>query len=525
MQPASEKLKIVINAGSNGLSFAATIAVTFFVQPILVHGLGDERFGIWLLVNSILAYMAIGDLGIGAAVLRYVARFDGLQDNESINRVFNTSFSLFGGIGLLLLAVTCFLAFAWSCPLGVEPHLAFDTRWLLALLGVNLAFGFPLSLYRVVLESLGRYPTLNAIRIVGLLIRNALFVTIIHTGGGLVAIGAAITVCSLTQNATYAFFARRHLPTLKLSTGYVDLASFRMIWGYSAQIFIGQSAWRMAEAANPFIINLFLGPGAITFYGIAATMYSNASGALGNMIQVITPAVSRWEGSGDFSAIRRLLMISTRYVVYLGMPIQLGLICFGHPFLTLWMGPRYAEFSYPILLILALSLPLGLTNVVAGRILLGIGRVKVLSAISVVQSLVSVTLAVAMATVWGIEGVAAAITLVNGLGSLAVSVLVCRITSTSLAAFLARAYLKPVLLSATVVPLWLVGQWVLPPTSWSHLILVGLVGLLAYGAIALLADRGLRENGAGLLAGLRRQRNRWRQGRRIAVAHTEREGP
>ena len=68
MQPASEKLKIVINAGSNGLSFATTVAVTFFVQPILVHGLGDERFGLWLLVNSILAYVAIEDLVTPTAV-------------------------------------------------------------------------------------------------------------------------------------------------------------------------------------------------------------------------------------------------------------------------------------------------------------------------------------------------------------------------------------------------------------------------------------------------------------------------
>ena len=53
------------SALSNTAYFAASVAVVFFVSPILVHGLGDSRYGAWLLVNSVLAYMALAELGVG----------------------------------------------------------------------------------------------------------------------------------------------------------------------------------------------------------------------------------------------------------------------------------------------------------------------------------------------------------------------------------------------------------------------------------------------------------------------------
>lgn len=184
-----EKRKLTINALSNGVAFFVTIAVTFFVQPFLVHSLGDESFGVWLLVSSIIGYMALGDLGIGAAVLRYVSRFDGLQDKDGINRVVSTSLAIFGVIGLLLMGATFVLAVVWTRPLGVEEHLARDTRWLLVLLGSQFAIHLPCSVYARLLEGLGHYPSRNAIKIAGVLARNALFVGVILAGGGLVGIG------------------------------------------------------------------------------------------------------------------------------------------------------------------------------------------------------------------------------------------------------------------------------------------------------------------------------------------------
>ena len=56
----SEKRQLAINASSNVVVMAAKIALVFVVSPILVHKLGDARYGAWMFVNAISALPASG---------------------------------------------------------------------------------------------------------------------------------------------------------------------------------------------------------------------------------------------------------------------------------------------------------------------------------------------------------------------------------------------------------------------------------------------------------------------------------
>jgi hypothetical protein len=58
--------------------------------------LGDGRYGVWSLVQSVVAYFAILDLGIGAAVVRYVAKYDTIDDRCELNQVFSTTCGITG---------------------------------------------------------------------------------------------------------------------------------------------------------------------------------------------------------------------------------------------------------------------------------------------------------------------------------------------------------------------------------------------------------------------------------------------
>ena len=172
----SDGLKMVVNAVSNGLAYLTAVVVAFVVCPLLVHGLGNDQYGVWLLVDSVLAYLALTDLGVGAAVLRYVARFDALHDEEALNCVFNTSLSIFACAGLIVFAATTCLASLPARPLGVPPEVAADARWLLILLGINLGVGLPLNTFKMALLGLAQYPLVNLIRVSVLLLRNGLFI-------------------------------------------------------------------------------------------------------------------------------------------------------------------------------------------------------------------------------------------------------------------------------------------------------------------------------------------------------------
>ena len=57
--------------------------------------LGAERYGIWVLVFSILDYFWFFDLGLNTAVTNFCARFLATREPEKINEVINTALFYF----------------------------------------------------------------------------------------------------------------------------------------------------------------------------------------------------------------------------------------------------------------------------------------------------------------------------------------------------------------------------------------------------------------------------------------------
>src|SRR5215468_2461396 len=108
---ASEKRTLLINAAANWVGFAAQLVIAFFISPVLVHGLGDRRYGIWSLVESVLAYLMLFDLGVAASVVRYVARFEATRDQDGLDRVFSASVCIFAAAGAAIFGVTLLVAF------------------------------------------------------------------------------------------------------------------------------------------------------------------------------------------------------------------------------------------------------------------------------------------------------------------------------------------------------------------------------------------------------------------------------
>src|SRR5205823_9079378 len=126
----------------------------------------------------------------------------------------------------------------------------------------------------------------------------------------------------------------------------------------------------------------------------AGRLVEYAKDSLRVATMVLTPAVSALQARGDSAGIRGVLIDSTRYVLWLILPVQLGLLLLGQPFLRLWMGEEYATLSYPTLVILALPLSLALSQSVPIRILYCTGRLRWFSRAVIAEAVMDLLLRV-----------------------------------------------------------------------------------------------------------------------------------
>ena len=65
--------RVVKNVFFNWAGMGVALVLGFIQAPIVVLGLGNTWYGIWVLVNQITGYTWLFDLGIREAVVRYVS--------------------------------------------------------------------------------------------------------------------------------------------------------------------------------------------------------------------------------------------------------------------------------------------------------------------------------------------------------------------------------------------------------------------------------------------------------------------
>ncbi|MCZ7592513.1 MAG: oligosaccharide flippase family protein [Kiritimatiellae bacterium] len=57
----------------NLVGMCAPMAVALFAIPLLIKGLGTERFGLLSLVWMLVGYFGVFDLGLGQALTKFIA--------------------------------------------------------------------------------------------------------------------------------------------------------------------------------------------------------------------------------------------------------------------------------------------------------------------------------------------------------------------------------------------------------------------------------------------------------------------
>ena len=74
-QTASRATDFFHNVLWSWLGVLFSLVAGLLLSPYVIHHLGDERYGIWVLVFSLVDYYGLVDFGFRSAVVKYAAHF------------------------------------------------------------------------------------------------------------------------------------------------------------------------------------------------------------------------------------------------------------------------------------------------------------------------------------------------------------------------------------------------------------------------------------------------------------------
>lgn len=478
-----EKLQIIKNVSSSWFALGANVVVGFFLWPFILHRLGEDAAGIWVLIFSITGYYGIFDLGIRSSVIRYVAKAKATNDPAQASRLISTSLFSYSCIGAATLLITLVVSVYIVDFHGIRPEFRTTARWLLLMVGTAVSLGFPLGVSGGVLEGLQRFDVQNLTSVVSTLLRAVLIVVALRHGYGLLMAAFITVTLPLLASAVRTMIAARMLP-VPLGMQYVDGATFREMASYGGTTLIIIVSARLRFKSDSIIIGTFLSAAAITYFNIGARIVDYAGEVVENLAQVFMPMSSHSDARGNMDRLQKIFVAGNRFCAFTIFPICAMLVVLGKSVIRVWVGARYVDRCYPVLLILLLSTTLMLAQAASPRVLFGMNKHRTWAIVTLIEGVVNIALSIALVRPYGIIG--------DALGTavpLALTTMfflpghLCKQLQIRLITYLREAYLLPLVICVPLtLVLLLMKQWFVPhnyPGLLAHLGAAGLVYALA----------------------------------------------
>jgi O-antigen/teichoic acid export membrane protein len=458
-----DKGQVLKNVGSSWFALGVNVLVGLFLSPYILHRLGDDAFGLWILIFSITGYYGLFDLGIRSSIVRYIARYLATDEHDELNRLVNTALFSYCGIGIVTMAITLVAAYYISSIFRIPPEFVVTARWLLLMAGISVSIGFPLGVFSGILEGLQRFYLLNFTALSSTLLRALLIVIALRHGGGLLSL-TLITVTFPVLSGLVNSVAVFHHLSLSLGLQYVSRSSLRRIASYSGTTFLIIVAGRLRFKTDALVIGTFVSAAAVTYFTIGARLIDYASEVVSSLAQIFVPMSSQSQAQGDMGALRKIFVAGNRACAFIIFPITALLTILGKSVIEAWVGAKYVAASYPVMLVLLYPTALMLAQSASGRTLWGMAKHRTWAWVVLAEGASNLILSIILVRKYGIMGdaVGTAIPLTCSMIFFLPRHL-CRLLAIKLTTYLYRAFVLPLVLCIPMIAaLLLMHRWFVP---------------------------------------------------------------
>lgn len=354
------QLKIGVVLSYVSMIIQNIIAIVY--TPIMLRLLGQNEYGLYQLVASVVSYLGLLSFGFGSAYVRFYSRFKVKDDQQGIarlNGMFMTVFVIIGIISLIAGSVLVFNVDAIFSESLTISELA-TAKVLMVLMVINLAFSFPSSVFDSFVTAHECYFFQRVVGLVSTILNPFLTLPLLLMGYksiSLVLVQTLLTFSKLFINWWYSHYKIN----MRFNFKEMDFSLLKEIGVFSFFIFMNMIVDQINWSVDKFVLGIFGGTTAVAVYAIGGqlnTMYMSLSTSISS---VFIPRVNKIvaenpdnnkELTDIFTNVGRIQFMILALVIG-------GFLVLGKYFISIWAGNEYDNAYYvALLLIIPVTVPL-----------------------------------------------------------------------------------------------------------------------------------------------------------------------
>jgi O-antigen/teichoic acid export membrane protein len=376
-QIATSQFRLNIVSG-----FAANIVsalITFLGYRIYLNYLGYERYGLWLILSTVLLMVQLGNFGISPAVLKFVAEDFANEDVAGVYRYITSALTALAVGGTVIVTCIWLLRSSITTIFGLSGQGYQFVYGMLPYIAVLSVYVIMVDTLNAALAGLGRYDMVNYTQTASQAISLCVTVFGLQMGWDLWSFVAGSASAYFFLNVCSVLLIRRFTKAARLRDCTVDRTRLIRVLQYGGWVFSGSVIAVLVNPINRVLVSRFIGVAALPIYDIANTGTMKIRNFLEVGFRPLTPALSKLQASGCNAVFERLVSAErtgSRFVLYWGTALHVAVFAIAGWGLQVWLGPRFSATLPSAFRIFLVGSYISLWSVQAYYTLLGLGRSK-----------------------------------------------------------------------------------------------------------------------------------------------------
>ena len=393
--------------GSFLLKFIS-IFVSLQVVPLTIDYINPTRYGIWLTLSSIIAWLSYFDLGFAHGFRNRFTEAKANDDlklaKEYVSTTYAVLFLLFSVIFIIAIAVNQYLD--WGNILNIDNTYNEELKIVFGVLACFFCMNIVASVFTTMLNADQKPALTSLIQTSGqVLAFICIYILTKTTSGNLIYLAFAFSgiPCFLLIIVSIIVFSTEKYKEVAPSFKSIRFSLTRKIIGLGGQFFVIMISMLFIFQIINIILSRIEGPDAVTQYNIAYKYFSVLT--MGTTI-VLAPFWSAFTDAyvkKDFQWMKSMISKLER-MWFLCIPILIIMLMFSDTLYVWWIGDSI-KIPFSLSLCVAIYILFYIGGSVYMYMINGIGKIRLQLIIYVPFALISIPLMNLSCKMYGVEGV------------------------------------------------------------------------------------------------------------------------
>ena len=351
----TSKNLLIKNIFMNIVTQGFPLIIAVFTIPMIIRGLGTEKFSILTLIWMIIGYTSIFDLGLGRALTQLVSKKLGTEDIEDLSVTIWTSLALIAAISLMITTILFLLAPIFVTKIFKIPSIyAPETLTSVYMLILVLPTVIITASLKGILEAHQKFAILGLLKLpiaffnyIGPLLVLPFSKSLVYTVGMLVIgriiifilhIIACLKIVDNLLNKIH--FSKKYVKDLLSFGGWITVSNI------FTPIMTNMDRYYIASALSALIV---------AFYTVPFDMLVRLWILPDSITGVMFPAFSM-EFQRDKIRAKRLYVKAVKYIFFIMILPIVFILLFAKIGLSIWINPTFADKSFHIAQLIAIGI-------------------------------------------------------------------------------------------------------------------------------------------------------------------------